>query len=381
MADDIDRWRIAVEDVHGEILARDVVPQNVKITKILSGPSMIEFDIHPSEPSIQTPTGPIQFKPFGHWIHASKGDSIWASGIVKPSEVDPQSSILHLRAEGFSNYPKGIPWLQNWNPIAVDPFEIVDRIWDHLQSYPNGNLGVTVYPTVSGLQMLPGFSFNNEILSQDFFAIFIRSVDRNDCGDYINNLARDIPFEFIEESAWNTTHSGVEKKIRLGYPFVGVTQNALRFRIGENITETTPKQEVQIQWASDVIVNGYFPGKVYSSALSNTDPDRYRQVLDEEDLHINSNERAAVWNKRKLTKRQVPSYFESIIIDPYHPNAPFGTFDVGDKIMVEGVMPWVSSDYHLEHKIMMITWDEQKGMELRLMAEGAFNYDPIIFAG
>ena len=126
--------------------------------------------------------GPIQFKPWGHWIHAVKempdgSEKIWASGIVQPSDVDPQTGILTLKAEGFSNYPKGIPWLVNWNPIAVDPFEIVYRIWNHIQSYDNGDLGVTVYPTVSGTQMLPGFSFNNENFIQDFFAIlFVKLI-------------------------------------------------------------------------------------------------------------------------------------------------------------------------------------------------------------
>ena len=379
-----DRFHFIVEDVHGNILTRDLVPQNVNIVRLLSGPAQIEFQIHPKDPSVQMPNadGPIQFKPWGHWIHAVKElpngtEKIWASGIVQPSDVDPQTGILSLKAEGFSNYPKGLPWLVNWNPIAVDPFEIVYRIWQHIQSYDNGNMGVTVYPTVSGTQMLPGFSFNNENFIQDFFAIFIREVDRTDCGDYINKLARDIPFDYLEESSWDESKTVIQKKIHLGYPQIGADQENLAFRMGENVSAATPKNETEINWFSDITMKGYFPGKEYSNQISNADPDRYRRVMDELDLHINSNERAKAWAHRLLTRRLVPYYYESIIIDPYHPNAPFGTFDCGDIIKVQGPTAW-HGNMDQKHKVMMIGWDESKNvMELKLLAEGAFAYDPI----
>lgn len=379
-----DRWRFMIEDVHGNIIARDVLAQEVKIMWMLSGPCEISFKIHPKNKTIQAPggQGPIQFKPWGHWCHAMKMDldgneKIWASGLFQPSDVDPDTGMMNARFQGFSNYLKGIPWLQNWNPIAVDPFEIVDRIWTHVQSYSNGNLGVTVYPTDSGTQMLPGFSFNNEEFVQDFFAIFIRAVDRLDCGDYINRLARDIPFDYWEEATWAGGSAPIEKKIRLAYPAGGIDQEDLIFRTGQNIVAATPKQESEVEWVSDVTINGYFPGKVYSSTLSNADPDRYRRVMDEIDLNIDSNERAAAWAKRRLTRRQFPHQFESIVIDPYHPNAPFGSYNVGDIIRIAAPNYWVG-DVDQKHKIMMLAWDEASNkVELKTMAEGAFNYDPI----
>jgi hypothetical protein len=100
--------------------------------------------------------------------------------------------------------------------------------------------------------------------------------------------------------------------------------------------------------------------------------------MDETDLNIDSNERAKAWAKRKLTRRQFPDQFESLIIDPYHPNAPFGSFDVGDIIRIVGPIPWVSDNVDVKHKVLAHTWDEKSGqVELRTMAEGSFNYDPI----
>lgn len=396
MSDYYDRFRFVVEDVHGNILTRDMVAMEPNVSRVLSGPAEINLKLHPKEPSLQLPNlgGPIQFKPWAQWIHALKFDldgneKIWASGIVQPSEIDPQTGILSLKAQGFSNYAKGIPWLENWNPIAVDPFEVVDRIWQHIQSYANSGLGVSTYsldvdgethivPPVSGTQMLPGFSFDNEEFIQDFFAIFIRAVDRNDCSDYINKLARDIPFDYFEEAEWAGGAEPILKKLRLAYPSGGVDQTDLIFRTGENVMATTPKQETEVEWFSDITMNGYFPGKVYSSTISNADEDRYRRVMDEVDLHINSNERAAAWGRRLLSRRQFPAaQFESIIIDPYHPNAPHGSFNVGDKIRIQGEIPW-AGNIDVIHKVMTHTWDEAKNIvQLGVMAEGAFNYDPI----
>lgn len=380
-----DRFRFVVEDVYGNILTRDMIGMEPQVVRTLSGPCSISLKVHYSEPSVQMPdgSGPIQFRPWAHWIHAVKVDwdgneKIWASGIVKPSEVDPTSGVLALEAEGFSNYAKGIPWLVNWNPIAVDPFEIVENIWNHLQSYDNGNLGVTVYPTDSGTLMLPGFSFNNEQYVKDFFAIFIREVDRVDCGDYINKLARDIPFDYFEESSWNDTKTGINKSIRLAYPNGGLDQSTLVFRLNENVLTAKQKNEAEIQWVSGLTMKGWFPQKEYYSEFVNADPGRYRRVMDETDVRLDSNERAAAWAHRKLTRRQVPHYYESITIDPYHPNAPFGSFDVGDIITVSGPMAWVGDNVTQRHKVMAMGWDEGKHtLELRLMAEGAFNYDPI----
>jgi hypothetical protein len=226
--------------------------------------------------------------------------------------------------------------------------------------------------------MLPGFSFNNEEFVQDFFAIFIREVDRLDCGDYINKLARDIPFDYWEEATWAGGTAPIVKKLRLAYPNGGVDQTDLIFRRGENVIAATPKQESEVNWFSDITIKGFFPGKEYSATISNADTDRYRRVMDEMDLNIDSNERAAAWGHRRLTRRQFPNQFENIIIDPYHPNAPFGSYDVGDLIRIQAKLPWEGINLDQKHKILAMQWDEKSNTaQLSTMAEGAFNYDPI----
>lgn len=376
------RFRFIVEQaVTGQILSRDLQVQKPKVLRALSGPAKIEFDVDYRDLSALG----ISFNPWGFWIHAEKeiyGErKIWASCIVQPGEVDKKSGVLHLQAEGYSGYPMGMPWLENWNPLVVDPFEVVIKIWHHLQSYANGKIGVTVYPAASGLEMLPGYAFDGNILNLNFWAEYIRAEDKNDCGKFIDSLAQNIPFDYVEQSNWNTARTAIQKNIFLGYPKAGVQQDYLSFILNENVIEALPHVEAQIDWASDVIIDGWFPGSEYSATFTNPLPNRFRRVLSEDDARINSNEIAAAWADRKLTKRQTPAYWTDISVIMGHPNAPFGTYDVGDEIWVTGYMPWVG-DVHQLHKILAIQVNEEEGTaELTLMASGAFNYAPVFYQG
>lgn len=380
-----DRFRFIVEQARsgapGEILVRDLVVQKAKVLRALSGAAVIQFDVNPKDYSAQG----IYFKPWAQWIHVEKlvqGERlIVASGLVQPSEVDKKSGIIHLEAKGFSAYAKKMPWLENWNQFTVDAFEPVHKIWNHLQSFSNGNLGVEVYPLESGIQMLPGYAFDGEVMNTNFFAQFIRAVDKQDCADNIDKLARDIPFDYVEQSEWNDDFTAISKRIYLGYPKAGIQQDNLSFVLNENVIEAKPHMETEIDWASDVIIDGWWPGTEYSNQLTNADPDRFRRIVYQDDARVNSNERAAAWAKRKLSRRQTPAFWESIIIDMGHPNAPYGTFDVGDRIWVKGVMPMIG-DVNQLHKIIAIAVEEENGAcEITLKAEGAFNYDPIYFQG
>lgn len=370
---------IVEEAVSRKILTRDLEVIGPKLVCNLSGPATLEFEVPYNSPSAQD----IKFKAMGQIIHVEdtlQGQrKILASCLTKPAEINPETGNLKVTAEGFSGYANGIPWLDNYNPVVVDPFAIVQRIWNHIQSFPNGNLNVTITPASSGTFLLPGFGFDGTELVIEFFAIFIRAVDFRDCGDEINKLARDIPFDYLEKSAWNGAKTQIDKTIELSYTHRGTKRTDLSFRLGENITKAVPVPESEIEWTSDVIVRGWFPGKVYSSQFTNADPTRFRRVIQEEDAKINSRERSAVRAKRRLTRRQIPAYWSSITIDAHHPSAPMGTWQLGDEIYVQGWMPWTGI-VQAWHRIMSYQIDDDSGLvTLTLKHEGAFNYDPLEF--
>ena len=376
-----DRLRFSVLEANTDnILARDLVVKEPQVRANLSAPSTIQFKMVQTE-SAKSAAG-IKWKNNGQVIvcevEIDRVRRVFCFGTVSDNKVDPETGDLSIQCTGLIGYPKNKPLLENYNPIAVDPFEIVQLVWAHLQSFSNANLGVEVVPASSGTQMLPGYSYDGNILNFDFFAVFYRASDLNDCGDLVSGLARDIPFDMIEEAEWNADRSELTRRIRLGYPQGGVQQENLAFRLGENVVSAEKAEEMDIEPVSDVIIRGWLPGKVMSSELSNEDPTRYRATIIEEDAQIDSTERAAAWAKRKLTRRNIPVSFSKITIDVNHSNAPLGSFWVGDSIYVQAKdYPWYGN---IEgwHRVTYIDYSEDKATaEIGLKVDGAFNYDPI----
>lgn len=369
---------IVEQAVTGTIQSRDLLVSDTTVVRALSGPSTIEFTIEP-----EAATG-INFKASGQLIHAeTKRQSgerwILASGITQPAQVDPDTGLMKVTANGFSSYLDKMPWLDNWNPIAIDPFHVVHRIWDHVQSYDTGDLGVTVSPADSGTLLLPGFYYDGSEFILDFFAYFVRASDYRDCLEEVTSLCRDIPIDYLEKSEWNSNRTVINKTFELAYPRRGVQQNALVFRLGENVLAAEPTTEQEIDWTSDVIVRGWWPGQMHSSSFINRDPTRFRRVVRDEDVLINSRERAEVWAKRKLTRRQVPQHWGAITVDMYHPSAPWGTYDVGDDILISGMMPFYGK-MEAWHRILTMQVDDHVGQVMMTTRHvDAFNYDPIDF--
>lgn len=377
---------IVEEAVTRKILCRDLaVGPQPQVIPTISGPAMMEFEVPFGDPQNKDDDGnDIRFRAWGQFIHAevtlpNGTRKIIASCIVKTCTIDPGTSNLKIQAEGFANYGKDMPWIDNYNPIAVDPFEIVQRIWNHMQTQTHGDIGVTVTPASSGTILLPGFGWDGTELVINFFAIFVRAIDFRDCADEMNKLARDIPFDYREISAWNGDRTVVNRTLQMYYPRYGSQRNDLSFRIGENVLGAEPTSEAEIDWISDIIVRGWFPGKVYSSTVSNPDATRFRRTIKEEDASVNSAERAAVWANRRLKRRQIPAHFSKITVDAFHPNAPFGTWECGDEILVQASYPWMGNISEW-HRIMSYSLNDDTGScDINLKHVDAFNYDPIEF--
>jgi len=376
-----DRLRFTVIEVNtNKVVARDLVVIEPEVMWRLSAPSIVSFKVLPGE-ALTSAQG-IDWKTWGYWIitemEVDYVRRIVGATIVTGNKMDPASGIMQIESSGFMGYPEKIPFLQNFNPIAVDPFEVVQRVWAHVQNYSNANLQVEVVPASSGTQMLPGYSFDGSTLSFDFFAMFLRAVDFQDCQALIEGLSRDIPFDMFERAVWDADRQTVTKKLELAYPYGGFHQDHLSFLMGENVISVEKADEMDIEPVSDVIIRSWAPGKVIVSQLANYDPARLRRVMLEDDAKIDSQERAAAWAKRKLQRRNVPVHFSKITIDANHPHAPAGSFDVGDNILVEVPnYPWYGNISEW-HRIVSIGYKEAEGMmELGLKVEGAFNYDPI----
>lgn len=429
-----DRLRFTIIQVNtNTIVSRDLVVKEPEVMINLSSPSRCMFKI-PQGEQYNSSFG-IDWKTWGYWIVPEiEIDGVrkcLGAQIVSKCDVDYQSGDMVIEGLGFMGYPKGIPWLADYNPIAVDPAEVIQKIWADAQNYTNANLGVQVLPALVGAQMLPGYSFDGSVFSFDFYALFVRQVDFNDSGDFITSLCRDLPMDMLEEVSWNAGRTSLTKTIRLGYPQLGLDQQFLSFVLGENVITAECAEELEVEPVSDVIIRSYMPGRTKTYQLNlqteNTtianaaneakqtaiddwlalypgdiegsvnagnlafaelnygnplaDPmARVRRVIMEEDANIDSTERAAAWARRKLTRRNIPKSFSKITIDVSHPNAPLGSFWVGDTIYVKAKnYPW-RGDIEGPHRVTSITFkNDAPTADIGLKVEGAFNYDSIYY--
>ena len=364
------------------ILSRDLVVREPEVIIYLSSPSRSTFKV-PQGEQYNSSYG-IDWKTWGYWIipeiEINGVRKCLGAQIVNKCDIDYKSGDMVIEGIGFMGYPKGIPWLTNYMPIAVDPAEVIQQIWSDCQSYTNANLGVTVLPALTGVEILPGYSFDGSSLSFDFYAMFIKEVDFQDSGGVMTSLARDTPLDMIEEVSWNTGNNTVNKVLRLGYPKLGAEQQSLSFVLGENVINAELAEELEIEPVSDVIIRSWMPGKTKTAHLIIDPPNtnRFRRIIMEEDAYIDSTERAAAWANKKLIRRNIPISFSKIFVDASHPNAPLGSYDIGDTIYVEGKnYPW-RGDIAEWHRITSITYkNDDPIVEIGLKVEGAFNYDPI----
>src|SRR5699024_5703177 len=93
----------------------------------------------------QTESGDPLIQNWQSVIVSERDGQIKGVSIVKDSPVDEGS--MSLSGIGLAGYPAGMPFTASFKGIEVDPIDQVRRIWDHLQSKPQGDLGVVVDDT------------------------------------------------------------------------------------------------------------------------------------------------------------------------------------------------------------------------------------------
>ncbi|MFF5793673.1 hypothetical protein ACFY5D_16630 [Paeniglutamicibacter sp. NPDC012692] len=142
-------WRYIAQSVpSGEFIDLDLPLTNVSVTKAISGPGSITGTIPIEYAALRKSNGQLALREWGTMIHIEEDGVILQSAIVDQLEIDGDQ--LTLQAGGFSMMPNATPWLGNTkNYINADPLDILRDIWDHIQSQPNGDLGMTLDPLKS----------------------------------------------------------------------------------------------------------------------------------------------------------------------------------------------------------------------------------------
>lgn len=369
----------------------DLPVDDATIRRTISGPTIITAAINTENQSLQSLDPPLE--PNATWIHVEEDGVILASGILLPFGDDNSAKTRTIEAEGPSTYPHWITYQgEPFYGVQVDPADMVRKIWEHVQSYEDGDLGVQVSNTKT--PVLIGTEPENvdfETGEGEDVAFIAGPYMLNfwavkNCGTEIANLCKETPIEYREHSQWNPTKTDVIHRIELGYPRIGGQRIELGFREGENFYNLIPEYpENKDTYASEVIVVGAGdgPDAIREITYGRTFPPRLRKthVLQNED--ITSHERAKAMSQFEFRRRRLTHYeIKSITIDTTHPNARYGTYHEGDDILVEGYIQYIGKIADL-HRIVSHTYNPRhKTATLELkpsesFAYGALKVDPL----
>lgn len=355
-------WRyIAQRALTNEWLHWDVPLRNPQLTYTLSGPHQLTASISPEQATVTGEDGLPLFREWSTIIYA-EADGIIRFGGILVSSTFGEAGEWSLDFAGFSAYPKGIPYLGEYVKTTVDPLDAVREIWRYLQEQPDGYLGVAVDNTTSPVlvgkpakKAKKGSSEENEE-AEPYELVW---WEAKDCGDEIDQLAGQTPFDYYEEHAWVGDTDEVSHRIRLGYPRLGRRRDDLRFVLGENLAVVPNVERNGDEFANEVYGIGKGEGEKAPTVSVPQRDGRLRRVFVFTQSDTADKDRLTTIARTELAIRQpIEELSEVRIID--HPNARLGSFEVGDDILVQGDLPWLS-DFAIWCRITSYTVQPEGG--------------------
>lgn len=359
----------------GEFLHWDLPLADPSITYELSGPSSITGSLRPEDPEIlDLVTSGME--PWSCWLHVETDGLIRASGILQPYQLDGETYALE--AVGPSAYPQGIPFMGELSAIAADPADIVRAIWEHVQSYPDGNINVTVLgstPIRIG-EPEPEEGVEYEEGTRPAGPYKLSWWEGVDSGSEIDNLARQAAFDYVERCEWLPDRSGVKHWIELAYPRYGTRRTDLRFATGENIIgNPIPAEETDDLYASQVILFGKGEGRdVVRGYAGRALRGRLRRVAVIQDATVAAIDRANALAKADLERRQGLLDITDIEVDARHINAQIGSYSVGDDILIDVEIPWQGRVQQWERVLSITYTPDAESVRLQLRRADALWY-------
>lgn len=358
----------------GEFLSWNLPLSKAKVRYALSGPCTITAEVTPELKEIRDMNLDQDV-----WIHAEEDGEIRASGILLAEEIDGATGTRDFVAEGFTGYPHGIPYLGQFEGVQIDPVTAVREIWDHLQSYPDAQFGVTVVGSTpirigDPSEQVDFETGAGEDVSFEAGPYKLKYWDEPDCGSEINDLATEAPFDFTEHTYWINSHTDTRREMVIHYPRAGRRRKDLRFVQGENIT--TPLQIKPMEEHANFIVGagkGEGAAKIHEY-VSQRIPGRIRRVYVLDDEKVETRTRMQALIREELSYRLQRRQFDQIVINASHRNAKLGSFQEGDDILVEAEIPYLGM-LRIWHRILEYEFDRDANTcTLTLRRSDMFTY-------
>lgn len=239
------------------------------------GAQEIRGAVNPESPVVFGPDGRLLVQAWATAIYAVHAGRIVAAGIVTTATAADHA--LNITAAGFGAYPVGMPWTGPTQTLYnVDPAAVIKTIWDHLQSQPGGNLGVTVPVLATGrtvgaqgtVTRSPGDP--GTVIDEP---VILAPWDTPDLGKVIDEMTAAGRIDWVEEHA--LVGKTITHRLNLATR-LGSVRRDLRFRFGENVT-AVDATTTDTDWACEVLVIAG-EGPTASIGTATTTPTRVRRV-------------------------------------------------------------------------------------------------------
>ncbi|WP_409473472.1 hypothetical protein [Streptomyces sp. HC307] len=398
-------WRFIAQRALGDEVLDWEVPfalsSNPK--RDLSGPGAMTGTITPEYARMMGSDGTPILQEWGTKMYLEiDGDIRWGGIITKTSFDGPQFTVA---CEGFSSYPHGIPYesyiisgkkITPKDPYAgkdknhdgwvdgqkgkkkvppppkpyggprIDVFDGFRHVWAHVQGKPGGNIGIKV--DAHDLGELLGTSNGEDPWELAWW-------DNPDCGQVLDTLTTQTPFDWLETHEWaNATSNTINHRIRLGKPRLGRKRPDLRFMDGENIAAIAKPEGMGDDYANEAIVLGKGEGKKMKRAqvYRPRTGGRLRRVVTVTDKTLASDKSLRSRGDKELAGRTANLQIPAIQIWD-HPNARFGSWSLGDDIRVQVHVPWVG-DIDVWHRIIGDEISADGRCTLALRRSDSFHY-------
>ncbi|WIE65960.1 hypothetical protein DEI99_005325 [Curtobacterium sp. MCLR17_036] len=209
--------------------------------------------------------------------------------------------------------------------------------------------------------------------SDDGGAYALEPWEAQDCGRLIDDLAKDAPFDWVEEHYWASDVP--QTRIRIAHPRTGRRLSGdsdPSFQQGVNITVQLQPASTGSDYANTVFGIGAGEGAGSIRRTISKRDNRIRRVATLQSKDIKSKQDMTTRLQAELIARQQNLAVDSITV-ANHPNSPRGSYSIGDDIYVQGDVPHYGR-FGLWHRIVGITENTNGTTEVSLRLTDSFTY-------
>lgn len=351
-------WRyIAQRATTGEILELELPLHRDELRWDLSGAGSLRGTVKPDVGTLRAHDGRLLLEEWGTLLYAEADGEIRWGGIVVSSAFDGGS--WKVEAAGFATYPHGIPYAGNYATTGADPADVVRHLWEHVQSYDDGNLRLVV----SGDK-------TSAVVGTAEEPYELRWWDAPDVGQEIDSLAKEALFDYAEFHSWDGDE--IRHELRIGYPRLGRRRDDLAFIQGDNIADVVTADRDGELFANEVLGIGAGEGAGSIQRTTAVRDGRLRRTHVYTAKDVSSDSRMDALIRNELQRRQQTLTIESVVVRDHH-NAPIGSWTVGDDVLIEATLPWLG-DVALWCRITAWSLTSDTTAKLTLSRSDAFTY-------